>query len=194
MSILAGGNESAIDLTDLENRKKHTLIISAVTSTTQTTLAFEELAKANPAIAFAHVYPGFVNTGQMQRFMQTASGIWAWPAWVVQKTVVPLVSLFAQTPDSVGERLLFIATSARFPPANGKGEGAGFAVALPKGVKVAKSSVEEGGKGNGVYRLNNIGESAPESAVLVDYRKQGAGRTVWKSTQGVWERALTMAT
>ncbi|MCJ1433420.1 hypothetical protein MMC27_002780 [Xylographa pallens] len=191
VAVLAGGNEAAIDLTDLENRKKHSLIASAVTSTTQTTLAFEVLAKANPGIAFAHVYPGFVNTGQMARFMQTAPGFWAWPAWVAQKTLVPFVSLFAQTPDSIGERLLFIATSARFPPAEGKGEG--FMVALPQGVEVAKSSVEEGGKGNGVYRLDSAGESAPDIPILAEYRKQDAGKTVWESTQGVWERALKQA-
>ncbi|MCJ1420425.1 hypothetical protein MMC32_006782 [Xylographa parallela] len=193
VAILAGGNESAIDLTDLENHKNQSLIASAVTSTTQTTLAFEVLAQAHPGIAFAHVYPGFVNTGQLRRFMQTAPGLWAWPAWVTQMTLVPLVSLFAQTPESFGEKLLFMATSARFPPAEGMGEGEGFVVAMPKGVAVAKSSVEEGGKGNGVYRLNNAGESAPDSPVLADYRKQGAGKTVWESTQGVWERALKQA-
>ncbi|MCJ1287500.1 hypothetical protein MMC26_006852 [Xylographa opegraphella] len=192
ISILAGGKESAIDLTDLENRKKHSLTAAAVTSTTQNTLAFEWLAQAHPTITFAHVYPGFVATGQMERFMRTAPGFWAWPAWVAQKTLVPLLYLFAQTPDAVGERLLFIATSARYPPAEPGGEG--FMAAMPKGVAVAQSSVEEGGRGNGVYRLNNYGESAPDSAVLKDYRRQGAGKTVWQSTEGVWARALKKAT
>ncbi|MCJ1380417.1 hypothetical protein MMC17_003520 [Xylographa soralifera] len=192
MSILAGGREGAIDLTDLENRKKFSLIATAVTSSTQNTLAFETLAKTNPAITFAHVYPGFVNTGQMYRFMQTAPGFWAWPAWLAQWTLVPLVSLFAQTPEGIGETLLFIATSARYPPAEVKEEG--FMVALPKGVEVAKSSIETGGKGNGVYRLDNYGESAPDTPLMQDYRKQDAGKTVWESTQAVWERALKKAT
>ncbi|MCJ1316187.1 hypothetical protein MMC15_001507 [Xylographa vitiligo] len=192
MSILAGGGEGAIDLADLENRQKHSVLTAAVSVATQNTLALEVLAAANPGITFAHVYPGFVATGQMNRFMLTASGIWAWPAWLVEKTIVPLVYLFAQSLDGIGERLLFIATSARYPPAEPKGEG--FMVAMPKGVEVAKSSIEEGGKGNGMYRLDNYGESAPDSAVMADYRKKEAGKTVWEGTEAVWARALKKAT
>ncbi|MCJ1391815.1 hypothetical protein MMC18_004682 [Xylographa bjoerkii] len=192
VAILAGGTEGAVDLTDLELRKKHSLIAAAGLSATQTLFALEELAKTNPSISFVHVFPGFVNTGQLDRFMKTAPGLWAWPAWLAQWTLVPLVSFFAQTPDGIGEMMLFIATSARYPPAEVKGDG--FMVAVPTGVTVAKSSYEKDGKGSGVYRLNQHGESAPDTPVLADYSKQEAGKTIWESTEGVWTRALKKAT
>lgn len=85
--------------------------------------------------------------------------------------------------------VLFIAMSAWCPPAESTGEG--FTVSVPKGLKVAESS---DGKGNGVYRLGNYGESAPDMAVLADDRKHKTGKTIWKSTEGVWTRALKKAT
>ncbi|MCJ1398419.1 hypothetical protein MMC11_001617 [Xylographa trunciseda] len=192
ISILAGGKEGAIDLTNLELLKKHSPVAPYAVPATQMLFAFEELAKTNPSISFAHVYPGVVNTGQLYRFMQTATGLWALPAWLAQWTIVPVLYLFSQTPDGIGEMMLFIATSARYPPAEVKGEG--FMVAMPKGVQVAKSSDERGGKGNGVYRLDHHGESAPDTPVLAGYREQNAGKTIWESTEGVWRRALKKAT
>ena len=192
MSVLAGGKEGPIDLTDLELRKNYSLIGSTKVSTTQTLFALEELASIHTSISFIHVYPGFVHTGQIDRLMQTAPGLWAWPAWVARWAVVPLISLFATTAEEAGERGLFLATSARYPPADPTGEG--FMVLPPKGVDIAKSSNEKDGKGNGVYRIDNYGESAPDTPVLAGYRKEEAGKTIWESTEAVWKRALERAT
>jgi hypothetical protein len=188
VSILAGGMEEAIDLNDLEGLNKSGIIAISGLAATQTTLAFEELANKYPSISFVHFYPGLVNTGQLYRTMQTASGLWAWPAWLASWTVVPLIYGFSRTIEEVGERVLYLATSARYPPADSRGKGVG--VALSPGNKLAKSSVETDGKGNGVYRLNADGESAPESSVLVKYREEGAPKRVWEHAQALWKRAV----
>jgi len=117
--------------------------------------------------------------------MLTAKGLWRIPAEVARWTLIPLVSLLARSVEEAGERGLFVATSAKYPAAEGRDVG----VELPGGVKVAKSS---DGKGNGVYRLEDTGESAQNEcdAVLEQYRAQGVGEKVWQATLDIWERAL----
>ena len=185
ISILAGGKERGLDLNDLELRNNPPLKLKFSTPTTMTTLSFEQLAKQYPTVAFCHVYPGFVNTGQLDRFMLTAKGLWRVPAEVARWTLIPLVSLFATSVEQAGERGLFVATSAKYPASEGKEAG----VELPKGVEVAKSS---DGKGNGVYRLDANGESVQNDCdkILEDYRAEGVGEKVWQATLEVWERAL----
>jgi hypothetical protein len=155
------------------------------------TLAFEEIAKSYPMITFCHIYPGFVNTGQLDRFLQTAKGIWTFPAFLARWTIIPLINPFATTVDEAGERGLFVATSAKYPPAEPT-DREEVGVALPKGVEVAKSSNVKDGKGNGVYRLDNYGESVENECdkVLESYRLDGVGQTIWKETVAVWERAV----
>ena len=90
-----------------------------------------------------------------------------------------------------GEWGLFIATSAKYPPAEPK-DSADTGVPLPKGVQAAKSSLVKDGKGNGVYRLDQDGESVENEGdkFLADMRSDGAGKRVWEKTLEVWNRAL----
>ena len=73
---------------------------------------------------------------------------------------------------------VFIATSARYPPAQPKARVVG--VALPTGVEVATSSVVTDGKGNGVYLLNEKDESSSGAPVMVGYRLDGSSKKVWE--------------
>ncbi|KAA8573162.1 hypothetical protein EYC84_003673 [Monilinia fructicola] len=190
ISILAGGKEKAIDLNDLEVKQGFSMIKAAGNGTTQTTLAFEELAKSNPQISFIHKYPGFVNTGVVGRFMSSAKGIYAIPATFFRWVVLPILNLFATSVEEAGERGLFLATSARYPSAESR-EGGQSGVELPAGVEIAISSaIGENGGSNGVYRLEADDESVPDGDILPGYRKDNVGRVVWESTVGVWERAL----
>lgn len=52
ISILAGGQESSLDLDDLEVKNNFNTFKAAANGTTQTTLAFEELAKSYPGVTF----------------------------------------------------------------------------------------------------------------------------------------------
>ncbi|KAK6610616.1 short-chain dehydrogenase reductase [Botrytis cinerea] len=162
-----GRNEKSIDLDDLEVKQDFTMIKAAGSGTTQTTLAFEELARSNSRITFIHKYPGFVDTGAVGRLMSSTTGVYSIPATFFR---------WCKVPTCRRER------------------GASPGVEPPAGVDIARSSAVDGnGSSNGVYRLKADDESAPDGNVLPDYRKNNAGRVVWESTMRVWERALEKA-
>ncbi|KAH6684112.1 hypothetical protein B0J14DRAFT_4716 [Halenospora varia] len=189
ISILAGGKEKPIDLTDLELRSNFSQLKAMSHGTTMMTLAFEELAKEWRGVVFVHKYPGFVDTGAVARFLSSVRGVWGVPAFLARVLLLPGINLFSTSIEQAGERVLFLMTSARYPPAKAKGEYAG--VEMPVGLEVARSSVvDDNGVGNGVYRLGATDESAEEAEILVKYRKEGAGKLVWEHTEKVWERAL----
>ncbi|KAH8821562.1 hypothetical protein F5884DRAFT_93242 [Xylogone sp. PMI_703] len=197
ITILAGGKEQPLDLTDLEVRRDYDAFKAARVPTTQMTLALEELARLNPSIAFIHKFPGFVNTGVINRWLikESAEGTWFWSPVVTlaRHLLMPFVNLMAMTPDEAGERGLFISTSARYPPAEPK-EGR-FSVPIPAGLEIARSSIVKDGKGNGVYRLDKSDEVAPDSGEeSLAWRAGDAGKIVWEATLMTWERALARST
>jgi hypothetical protein len=123
--------------------------------------------------------------------MQTAKGIWSLPAYLARWTLVPLISNFARTVDEAGEWGLFISTSAKYPPAQSN-DSVNVGVPLGEGVAVAASTVVEAGKGNGVYRLDNYGESVQNECdeILAGYRAEGIGKRIWEETLATWTRVL----
>lgn len=106
---------------------------------------------------------------------------------------MPIYTHFLSTSPSVaGEKMLFLATSCKYPPASDH-EKTGHVDGLverPAGVAAAKPTVVKDGRGNGVYRLNWNCETCKESKILDGYREEGVGKTVFEHTMGVWERAL----
>ncbi|KAJ8098997.1 hypothetical protein POJ06DRAFT_269065 [Lipomyces tetrasporus] len=135
------GKELAVNLDDLELRNRYSFINAVNSATTQTTLAFEELAKVYPMIN-GDCY-GYLevagDSGKMDSGSCTTS-FWEYPP------------AEPKDPHEVG-------------------------VALPDGVDVAKSSVVTDGKGNGVYRIDNYGESVENECdkILADYRARSGG-------------------
>jgi hypothetical protein len=186
IAILAGGRETEFDINDIECKNNFGAIMSAGVGTTLTTLAFEELAKTNPKITFIHKYPGFVNTGAAAKILNSVTGILAIPAQLAIWLVLPIVNLFSTTQEVAGERGLFLATSARYPPSKSVAPG----VALPTGVEVAKSTIVKDGKGNGVYTLDGLDDVTPDAPVMPGYRESDIGKTAWEKTQAVWDRAV----
>ncbi|KAL3425594.1 hypothetical protein PVAG01_02385 [Phlyctema vagabunda] len=186
VAILAAGKESAIDINDLEVRKEFSMMKAAAVGTTQTTLAFEELAKGNPDIAFVHKFPGLVATNSIGRMLSSATGLLRFPATVARIVLLPILKLFASSVDEAGERGLFVATSARYPPARPNQPG----VPLPQGLQVAQASVTEDGRGNGVYRLSEVDDGIVTDDVLGPYRADGTATKNWETTLAIWERAL----
>ncbi|KAK9312070.1 hypothetical protein V1524DRAFT_440462 [Lipomyces starkeyi] len=189
VSILAGGKERTIDIEDLEIRNGYSLAKAVDICTTQTTLAFEELAKSYPMVAFCHVHPGFVTTGIIVRFTETVKGMWKLLAMLARWTAIPVLQFFGRSIMAAGEWGVFVATSAKYPPAEPRQD---VGVALSKGVGVAKSTVVGDGKGNGVYRLDNYGESVNNEcdSILAGYRADQVGKKVLEETLSVWEKAL----
>ncbi len=101
----------------------------------------------------------------------------------MQWVIVPLLTPIAVPVEEVGERQLFHATSARYPPRKsaGSGEEARRAgVARPQGVDVAK--------GDGAYLLNWNGETG-EGKCMKGYRERGVGKKVWEHTLQIFDEA-----
>ncbi|KAK9482729.1 hypothetical protein V1527DRAFT_475450 [Lipomyces starkeyi] len=190
ISIFNAGKERAIDINDLELRNSYSFTKAVNSMTTQTTLAFEELAKSYPMITFCHVHPGFVTTGILERLTATVKGIWRLPAILARWTVIPVVHASGRSIGEAGEWGVFVATSAKYPPAEPK-DPHQVGVALPNGVYVAKSTVVKNGKGNGVYRIDNYGEGVENECdrILASYRADEVGKKIWEETMSVWARA-----
>lgn len=99
----------------------------------------------------------------------------------VFKVVAPLVALPF---DEAGERQLFFATSARFPPKDGVAAG----VPLVEGRGVARGT--DGKEGSGVYSIGIDGESAKAKveALLEGFRGDGTLEKVWELTEAEFTR------
>lgn len=86
-----------------------------------------------------------------------------------------------------GERQLYLATSARYPPVNGD-SGRDFAVPLGDEVDMAQGTT--GGVGSGVYSVGWNGESSSPAVwkLLAGLREKGMVEEVWRHTQSEFKR------
>ncbi|KAK5634787.1 hypothetical protein RRF57_010500 [Xylaria bambusicola] len=138
--------------------------------TSLVTLGIEGVARGAPEVSFIHDYPGTVKTKLLDIYPEE-----------VLKTFeyVPI--------DECGQRHLFLATSARFPPANGTVMG----VPLEDGVEIAVGT--SGAVGSGVYSVGVDCESASSAvlAVLKGMRERGLVEEVRLHTQDELRRITT---
>jgi hypothetical protein len=157
-----------------------------------TTLAFKELSKQFSTVSFVHSHPGAVNTEILPKALKTVPGIWHYPAQLLRITILgPMLRMFCMSAQEVGERALFLATSARYPAAvvdEKDGKATGF-VQVSNSIGIAQSTVVKDGKGNGVYRTTEKGEVYPEKKILEKYRDEGVGKVVFEHTLAVLEKA-----
>jgi hypothetical protein len=114
--------------------------------TSMATLSMEMLAEMATGMSFIHNYPGAVNTN----LVRGGEGALIWTIAVVFKVLAPLVTI---SNDESGERHMFLATSARFPP-NSNGD-ANSSVPLEGGVRVSRGT--DGKVGSGVYSIDSVG-------------------------------------
>ena len=160
-----------------------------------TDLMFEELATEHPSISFVHVNPGSVGTHLIDHLLASTPGLLWYPAQIPRYTIVPIYTHFLSTsPKVAGERILFLATSCRYPPAAAhekKGHVDGF-VERPSGIAAARPTLMKEGKGNGVYRIGWNCETCKESKILDKYREDGLGKAVFEHVASVFEKALRM--
>jgi hypothetical protein len=145
-----------------------------------TDMMLEHIAQGAPEVSFVHDYPGPVKSG----FGRETNSILMCVAIKIFKLVGPLV--YIPTKES-GERHLFFATSARYPPGSGAETGA-IGVPVPSGDPVAVGT--DGGEGSGVYAVNWDGESAgPKSLeVLAKMREENMVKQVWDHTVAEFKR------
>ncbi|TVY81233.1 Oxidoreductase andH [Lachnellula suecica] len=167
VTVLAGGKEGQIFQDDFQGRKVP-MASGRGHSAAMTTLSLEIMAQKAPNVSFLHVYPGFVKTG----ISRGSTGALMTAMKVVSAVVSPFLSIpFVEC----GERHVFLATSARFPPSEG----------VPMGTGVGVAVGSDGESGSVVYPVNYEGEVAGPKVlkVLADARRDGIPEKLWEHTE-----------
>jgi hypothetical protein len=142
------------------------------------TLLLEEVSQQAPDVSLIHNVPGIVKSG----ISRDAEGF----TLSIMLGISNLLGPFIHTPpDECGERHIFLATSAMYPPNK---TGAFNGVPLEKGLTVATGS--NGRAGSGIYSIDNKSNSSPPRVVevLASHRENGTGKKVWDSIVGDFKR------
>lgn len=169
VTVAAGGFEGPLDVTDipalripLEQLRGHL--------STVITLGLEAVARSAPEVTFIHDYPGTVDTPLAQRMLADQA--------------VPTVELMPA--EESGERHMYLATSARYPPLQTVGS------SLPSDGIVDVVRGTDGELGSGVYSIGVDGESASRETLelLAGLRRERMADQVWKHTEDEYMRIM----
>lgn len=176
--VAGGTNEGPLDPTDfaaihvpLAELRGHL--------TTLITLGLEAVAKTAPSVSFVHDYPGTVKTALFARMPGIRGLILRLYTFVLGPWVcVPI--------DESGERHLYLATSARYPPLEGNNVG----VKSIDEVEIAVGTTGE--VGSGVYSVGRYCEDASPDVrnFLGGLRAKGMVDEVWSHTETEFKRIM----
>ncbi|KAL8645307.1 MAG: hypothetical protein Q9210_006779 [Variospora velana] len=102
--------------------------------------------------------------------------------------IQPLIYFFEIPFADVGDRQLFHATSARYPPLSFSSKPEAQGAPLPQAVPVAEGI--DGKKGSGAYLATKDSDVAPSGTgkLMTDYRERGVPEKVWKHTLETFEK------
>ncbi|KAM0203379.1 hypothetical protein ACHAPA_000557 [Fusarium lateritium] len=157
VSVLGGGLERAtIEADDIDLKKpgNFNIMKAQMQYTALNTLFLESLADENPQVTFVHSWPGWVNTGNVRRGLDSGSIL----SWVIWLFLEPLIAIFSYSNEESGQRHLFQSTSAAF---GGRGTQC-----------VKKAGVNSHGKQeNGLFLVNYKCECTPNSKALSSLRE-----------------------
>ncbi|KAK4694108.1 hypothetical protein P7C71_g3416, partial [Lecanoromycetidae sp. Uapishka_2] len=172
VSVLAPGEESRTNfhIDDLDLKKNFSLRTAACHAITMTDFSFEEMAKQNPSISFVHTYPGMVKTG----FTKDAG----FALKMALNLAVTVFSPWTVGIEESGERHLYAATSAAYPPKSGEKGGVGIG-----GDQPTKGS--DGEAGSGAYLIGWEGDFRGNEKVLKELREKNAGQKIWQHTMSI---------
>lgn len=179
VTVAGGGNEGPLDPTDFPALR---VPLSAIRGhiSTLTSLGLESVAKIAPGVSFVHDYPGTVKTSLAGR-MEGMLG-------VLMRAYIFVVGYWKCVPiEECGERHLYLATSARYPPAMVDSEG-GSGVPLEDGVELARGTTGE--VGSGTYSVGWDGTSASSTVekLLAGYRDKGIVEQIRRHTESEFDR------
>lgn len=164
VTVAGGSKEGVIDPTDFPALSVPLSELRGHLSTL-ITLGLEAVSKTAPEVSFIHDYPGTVKTKLSDSMPEAQLGTGTF------------VSL-----DESGERHLYLATSARFPPVRGEEVSLGGAITVALGTT--------GEIGSGVYSVGSDCESASGAVqeLLTGLRENGMVEEVWRHTEGEFRR------
>lgn len=144
------------------------------------TLLLERITRQAPDVSFVHDVPGVVKS----KITRDAEGFGMRLLIAVTGVLGPLI----RTPiDEAGERHLFLATSALFPPEK---DAAHAGISFNGRPEAARGT--DGKLGSGVYSVDNKGESASPRVeeILATHRKDGTAVKVWEIVSGDFKKIL----
>jgi NAD(P)-dependent dehydrogenase (short-subunit alcohol dehydrogenase family) len=167
VTVLGGGGESKLWPEDWSLKDHYNIPNAGGAAVSMMTLFLEEFVKepGNEKICAVHIAPGLVGGTTL-----TFAGFPGWAQPLVNWIVLPFINLLGMKIDEAGERVLYAATSAKFPG--------------PK-AEVVQTDVEKGsdGKpGSGVYLVRGNSEVVPGNQVLMGFREEKMGERVWGHT------------
>jgi hypothetical protein len=177
--VAGGSKEGPLDPTDFQALR---IPLASIRGhlTSLVSLGLETVAKSAPDVSFIHDYPGTVKTTLLSRMpgmrgLYIRSLVWLLGYWIC----VPI--------EESGERHLYLATSAKFPPLSGRGN---TAVSLGDRIDIAKGMT--GRIGSGVYSVGWDCESSPPAVLelLAGFRDRGMVEEVWRHTEGEFKRIM----
>jgi hypothetical protein len=177
ISVLGATYEGAIFENDFQNRKI-SFRYSRGHTNSMATLSLEAIAKKAPDVTFINGFPGLVDSG----LLRGTKG----PSMFVIKVVFRIMIPIMAVPNlECGERLTFLATSAKYPPNAGGNAGVPL---VGDGISVAKGT--DGEIGSGVYSLTQVGESSGPKieALLAKFREEGMVEKLWNHTEEEYKR------
>ncbi|KAF5021349.1 hypothetical protein F66182_6617 [Fusarium sp. NRRL 66182] len=176
VSVLGGGLERTINVDDVDLRKPENfnLMRTQMQYLTMNTLFLESLASQNPGITFVHSWPGWVNTGNVRRGLDSGTVL----AWIIWLFLEPLISIFSFSGDEAGQRHLFQSTSAAFgghgTPWNGE-----------QGVN------SRGNQSNGLFLVNYKCDCTPNAKAMHSLREKAQDK-IWDHTREILKAHLDM--
>jgi NAD(P)-dependent dehydrogenase (short-subunit alcohol dehydrogenase family) len=167
VTVLGGGGESKLWPEDWSLKDHYNIPNAGGAAVSMMTLFLEEFVKepGNEKIGAVHIAPGLVGGTTL-----TFAGFPSWAQLLVNWIVLPFINLIGMNIEEAGERVLYAATSPKFPS--------------PKSEAV-QTEVEKGsdGKfGSGVYLVGGKSEVVPGNKVLTEFREEKMGEKVWKHT------------
>ncbi len=176
IDVLSGGQEGPLFPDDLAlAQPAHAGAMATVqAAAAYTTLVFEYLAAAHPAVGFVHTFPGIVRTKAYERPAHLGAVARFLFSWVF----FPVFGWFLETSvEEAGARTLYAATSPEF-------------ASVRDGVEGTIQAGSDGEKGSGAYTVNEKSEAVPGKKVLQPFREQGMGEKVWQFTLAEFDRIL----
>lgn len=180
VTVLGAGQEAQIDESNLDLQKKWTFVSAAGYASSMNSLAVEYLAQQNPAVSFVHIFPGIVRTPLMNNTVGSVAG-----------SILSFLSRpLSMSEEESGERNLFVATSAAYPPAS-PADPAKVGVPLPEGVQTSVAST--GKIGSGSYILNYDGADATNAKLMKEFREKDLATKVWDHTVMTFKKVLGTA-
>jgi NAD(P)-dependent dehydrogenase (short-subunit alcohol dehydrogenase family) len=170
VSVLGGGMERANSINaddfDLKRPGNWSGMNAQIQYTAMNTVTMDKLASDNPQVTFIHSWPGWVNTGNVNR--ANPSFIMSWVIWLILN---PLITIFSFSDEKTGQRHLFQSTSGAFG-------GRGVPWKGEPGVNTLGTST------GGLFLLNFSCNSTP-NANAVSSMRENVQKKLWDHTQEV---------